>query len=625
MKYWVRDLFTSATLRLLDTNDVLRGVGLAFAIAIHSGQKRSFRNFFADIKRYIDGVGRQVRICSRTYDNFINRHPIRSYPTSEGTLRSFKKALLLYLSDVKKAQGRFLDAEEILLKLSSNHDTAYEALCALGDLMLTQAYWAYEFRVFLSDGLIIDPRDLLERDTWTWHSRTYEEVINVLRSAISANPNDERAYWLLALSCIECGKVSAALRAVEQIEPYFPADSSEFGHLRMKVLFHREPDKAVANAIEQFRGWRDERGKYWTAYEATLCRARDLPEENGFKLQKIGEQCSTNISATVVFEGQITERTSSITFDPPHIGVYDNATILPVNGLVTVQSGAILEDSSHHPRIHLDVFAPNVRSVGAQSALVCMPEPDDYPYEDCVYIGNNANYYHWLIEDLPRLRILKEASLIEGRCVLVDQNIRSWQIELLEFFDIPASRLRRVDFSRPVRLPNVVIPSLLSRSSIAHPKAVQFIRETLLKDCPDACPKPGKRLYVSRSSVPGRQMLNASEINSIFRRAGFQAVDPSTLSIREQIELFHDAEVVAGPAGAGLTNMVFAPAEAHLIHFGPLDIAGHTFTSIANAIGQRSCLCVGRSHARTYPRWIWTNFDFRIDPNDVELCLSKMS
>lgn len=612
--------FTSEVISFLDKNRVFRVIALALAISINSNRNH-FRNLRVGVGRYFNGVGGRVRIRLRAYDNFDNCHPGRGYFTSRQTMRSLKSALLLYLADVKKAQGEFSEAEEIFLKLSFNDVAAYEALCSLGDLMLTQAQWADEFRTFLSEGLIIDPRDQIDHGTCIWHNRTYEEAIKVLQSAVSINKNDERAYWLLALSCIGAGEVTEALRVVDKLKQFFPSDSSHLGHLRMKALFHIEPDETAAAAIEQFKGWRDNHGKYWTAYNANLRIASDLPNDDCFKFQKLGEKSQVNIASTLVFEGKTSQQTSSVIFDPPYVCTLKNATILPINGLVMTQSRTILEDSSHHPKIHLDVFAPNVRSVSNQSALVCMPEPDEHTYEDCVYIGNNANYYHWLLEDLPRLSILKDASMLDGRSVLVDQTIRNWQIELLELFGISASRLRKVDFTSPVRLPEFIAPSLLSRSSMAHPKAVQFIRETLLKNYQNPHPKAGKRLYVSRRSVPGRQMLNSVEISKLFQRAGFQLVDPGRLGIREQIELFHDAEIIAGPAGAGLTNLVFAPPGARLIHFGPLDIAGHTFTSIANIIGQRSYLCVGRGHARTYHRWIWTNFDFTIDSRDARIAL----
>jgi capsular polysaccharide biosynthesis protein len=269
------------------------------------------------------------------------------------------------------------------------------------------------------------------------------------------------------------------------------------------------------------------------------------------------------------------------------------------------------------------VFSQEVKRLSKGSALIVAPEEVEYVYDNAVFIGYNANYYHWLIEELPRLSLAIRAEKLDVRAVLVDQNAREWQLELLQRFGFASDGIRRVDFTRLVKVRNVIVPSRLSTNGVAHPEAVSNVRATLLKGLPGTC-RTGKRLYVTRDSAPGRSLLNTDEIISRFQRAGFTIVNPSHMSISEQIDTFSDAEVIAGPAGAGLSNTIFAPADARLIQLGPTDSCWETFTSIAAAVGQRSCWCLGRGFARPYKRWIWTEFDFVVDPDDVDLCLDRM-
>ena len=421
-----------------------------------------------------------------------------------------------------------------------------------------------------------------------------------------------RAYWLQALAFIGCGRSGDAICCVKQLERLFPSDTSELGHLRMKALFPLDSERAVIQGIAQFRGWRDEHGRYWTAKSVQLVKGSALPRERGFVTKLVGKKTSLQICSTIVYKTNIVEYTSELHFAQPYINLLDAAIILPLNCTILANDKYIIEDSSHHRKIHLDIFTPNIRSLSDTAALVCMPEPDLYPHDGCIVIGNNANYYHWIVEALPRLKLVKESEIPGDLPLLVDKNVQHWQIDLLERFGICQSRLRRVDFSRPLKVRNLVVPSLLSTASVAHPDAVNFVRKTLLREFQDATPKRGKRLYLTRASVPGRAMLNAKEIEQKFRHAGFQIVDPSSLNIQAQIELFHDAEFIAGPAGAGLTNTIFAPVGAKLLQLGPIDVAGETYT-LATAAGQTSCWCFGSGLARTYPRWIWTNFDFRVD------------
>ena len=184
---------TSGFIHILDRHKWSRGLTLAIIAAFYSIGHLPARRTFSIINRYFLGVGKNVRICIRSYDNFINRDPRKAYPSSVDTFKSFKLTFLIFLADVAKAQGLFQEAEAIYRQLSANHASAYEALCSLGDLMLTQAQWADEFRAHASDGRVIDPQGMLAPDRWTWHRRTYQEAIDILQCAIEVNPNDERA------------------------------------------------------------------------------------------------------------------------------------------------------------------------------------------------------------------------------------------------------------------------------------------------------------------------------------------------------------------------------------------------------------------------------------------------
>ena len=65
------------------------------------------------------------------------------------------------------------------------------------------------------------------------------------------------------------------------------------------------------------------------------------------------------------------------------------------------------------------------------------------------------------------------------------------------------------------------------------------------------------RIYLSRSAVETRKLVNEAEAEAIFQRNGFTIVRPETLNVDQQIALVSNALLVAGPAGSGMFNLGF--------------------------------------------------------------------
>ena len=68
----------------------------------------------------------------------------------------------------------------------------------------------------------------------------------------------------------------------------------------------------------------------------------------------------------------------------------------------------------------------------------------------------------------------------------------------------------------------------------------------------------GRRLFVSRGSAASRRVVNEAALEPVLTEHGFEIVDPAGMSVAEQVKLFSQARFVAGPHGAGLTNLLFS-------------------------------------------------------------------
>ena len=100
----------------------------------------------------------------------------------------------------------------------------------------------------------------------------------------------------------------------------------------------------------------------------------------------------------------------------------------------------------------------------------------------------------------------------------------------------------------------------------------------------------GRRLFVVRNRASIRRLLNQDEVASVLQaRLGFEAVDPSALTLDQQVQAFRGASVIVGPHGAGLANAVFAARPRLLVELCPAQPPPF-YHSLAFALGAQHCM-----------------------------------
>ncbi len=180
--------------------------------------------------------------------------------------------------------------------------------------------------------------------------------------------------------------------------------------------------------------------------------------------------------------------------------------------------------------------------------------------------GSQANYYHSLMDTLPRWGLLREAfpDLVPD-AVVVGHSSR-WDQQLLAMLGLDQHRLMAP--GPHLRADRLLVPSLANSSTLAP----RWITEWLQANLPagSAAGRP-RRIYVTRGSTPNtRRFVREPELLALLERLGFVAFDPGAHSVQEQIDTFAAAEVIVAPHGAGLANLNFARPGVRLLElFAP--------------------------------------------------------
>ena len=215
-------------------------------------------------------------------------------------------------------------------------------------------------------------------------------------------------------------------------------------------------------------------------------------------------------------------------------------------------------------------------SGGEKQALMWFPYEHEARLDEGILLSGRCttNYFHWLIEYLPKGLAIESRADLKRVPLIVDAEMPRQHFEALRavmgewpvYVHPPRTRLHVGKLwlaSTPTYHPDRFDLPYWTGSALSEPH-LEYLRQRALDGA-----APGRRLpkkvYLPRRGFRGRTLRNARELENEFERAGFALVRPETLGFLEQVRLFHDADVIAGPGGAALSNLLFCRPGARVL------------------------------------------------------------
>lgn len=225
-----------------------------------------------------------------------------------------------------------------------------------------------------------------------------------------------------------------------------------------------------------------------------------------------------------------------------------------------------------------------------------------------------SNFYHAMIDLLPSLALLERTVGVCDTPVLVGPGL--WQ---RPFFQEARHRgeLRHIHWVEHTA--DLVVDELLIALPSARDRNAMGTLRSML-DLPEPSQTGPRRVFIGRGARDGRRIVNWDEIHPVLARHDFVCVNPGVMSLAEQLQIFVDAEAVAGVHGAALANIAFcAPGSLRVLElFSPARLSpvywelarsqGHAYRPLAGNWAES-----GDSMA-----------DFAVDANELEAALMAM-
>jgi len=192
--------------------------------------------------------------------------------------------------------------------------------------------------------------------------------------------------------------------------------------------------------------------------------------------------------------------------------------------------------------------------------------------------GGNSNYWHWLFDVLPRLKIYENLSEKNNPVdyYLFPNLHKNFQKETLDFLKIKTDKRLSSKAYRHLSADQIIatthpytllnnpnIDSLQIPSWIFNYLRSQFLEKALQNS---KLKKYPKKIYINRKDATSlRYIINENEVENFLINDDFTSITLSEYSFSDQVALFHNANKIIGLHGAGFANIIFCKAKTKII------------------------------------------------------------
>ena len=210
----------------------------------------------------------------------------------------------------------------------------------------------------------------------------------------------------------------------------------------------------------------------------------------------------------------------------------------------------------------------------------------------CQGASGNDNYFHWLFDILPKIKICSEVYDINKIDYFYLSKLHKWQKDTLEIFNISNLKILDSSIYRHVQASELI--------AVEHPwyqkgfvqKEIAFLPEWIIFWLREKFLHLSKKfecsdrvfIYRSESTFNHCKLINNDEVIENLSKLGFKSYQVGKLDFFEQIYLFNNAKIIIGPHGAAFSNIVFSNPNLHLIEIIPEDHSSRKCERICNIL-----------------------------------------
>ena len=191
--------------------------------------------------------------------------------------------------------------------------------------------------------------------------------------------------------------------------------------------------------------------------------------------------------------------------------------------------------------------------------------------------SGNDNYFHWLFDILPKIKIFSELYDLNNLDNLYFSKLKSYQKNILKIMNLNNLNIIDSKMYRHVQADKIYALEhpwynkgyILEEVNNIPKWIIEWLRETFLTKRERF--NSNEKIYVDRSESRFNhcQIINNNEVSTFLESKGFTKYKVGQLPFQKQIHLFKNAKVVVGAHGAAFANLVFCEPGTKVIEMKP--------------------------------------------------------
>jgi capsular polysaccharide biosynthesis protein len=238
-----------------------------------------------------------------------------------------------------------------------------------------------------------------------------------------------------------------------------------------------------------------------------------------------------------------------------------------------------------------------------------------------------ALYYHWLLQLLPRLELIRRAGMDWSSVdyFVVNSTKSKFQRDTLALLGIDQSKIIESSATGYLRARELIVPSVPLGGGCFWPWMNDFLRNTFISKNKSDVKISGRRIYITRERAGYRRVFNEAEVVEFLRRRGFEIVAFEAMTVVEQATTMAACDVVVAPHGGGLSNLVFCSPGTKVIEIFSPELVAAYFWKICNQLKLDYYYVLGKGDPATlapdYPQSWSARTDIEVDLKTLEQTL----
>ena len=191
--------------------------------------------------------------------------------------------------------------------------------------------------------------------------------------------------------------------------------------------------------------------------------------------------------------------------------------------------------------------------------------------------SGNENYFHWMFDIIPKLKILNEIYKLEDVDFFYFSELNTFQKDILNVMGLNNIKILNSNIYRHVQAKEIIAVDhpwyekgfiLDEVNNIPHWIA-EWLKETFIPKAENF--DSNDKIFLDRTDSKFKhcQIINDVEVSSYLKSKGFKKYKVGQLPFKKQISLFKNAKIIVGAHGAAFTNLIFCEPSTKIIEIKP--------------------------------------------------------